>query len=46
MNHFGVRQVVSAALVLILSGIAASFYMTELWHLVALWAWFWVSAPV
>ncbi|MGT2446291.1 MFS transporter (plasmid) [Ensifer adhaerens] len=37
MNHFGVRPVVSTALILIISGIAASFYMTELWHLVAIW---------
>jgi sugar phosphate permease len=37
MNHFGIRQVVSAALALILVGIVASMFMTEIWQLVALW---------
>jgi len=37
MNRFGVRQVVSVALVLIVSGVLASFAMTEVWQLVALW---------
>lgn len=37
MNHFGVRQVVSTALLLIMSGIVASFFMTELWQLLLLW---------
>ncbi|MGN6549187.1 MAG: MFS transporter [Pararhizobium sp.] len=37
MNHFGVRRVVSAALLLIMGGIAVSFLMTELWQMVALW---------
>ena len=37
MNRFGVRQVVSAALALIVTGILASFAMTEVWQLVALW---------
>lgn len=37
MNHFGVRKVVSSALILIVSGIVASFFMTELWQMVALW---------
>lgn len=37
MNHFGIRQVVATALGLILAGIAASLFMTELWQLVALW---------
>jgi MFS family permease len=37
MNHFGVRQVVSFALALILGGIALSLFMTQVWQLVALW---------
>lgn len=37
MNHWGVRKVTLVALVLILGGVGASFFMTELWHLVALW---------
>jgi len=37
MNHFGVRQVVATALALILAGIVVSFFMTEVWQLVALW---------
>lgn len=37
MNHFGIRRVVSVALLLIMGGIAASFMMTELWQMVALW---------
>jgi MFS family permease len=37
MNRFGVRQVVSVALAMIVAGIVASFAMTEVWQLVALW---------
>ncbi|RWX79189.1 MFS transporter [Neorhizobium lilium] len=37
MNHFGVRQVVATALILILCGIVVSLFMTEVWQLVALW---------
>ncbi|WP_117195713.1 MFS transporter [Rhizobium terrae] len=37
MNHFGIRQVVTAALVMILGGIVVSLFMTEVWQLVALW---------
>ncbi len=37
MNHFGVRQVVATALALILGGIVVSFFMTQVWQLVALW---------
>lgn len=37
MNYWGVRRVTISALLLILGGVALSFFMTELWHLVALW---------
>ncbi|MCL6706707.1 MFS transporter [Pseudomonas sp. R2.Fl] len=37
MNHFGIRSVVAVAVALISGGILASFFMTELWHLVVLW---------
>lgn len=37
MNHFGVRQVVATALALICVGIVTSFFMTQIWQLVALW---------
>jgi len=37
MNTFGVRQVVSTALLLISGGIVASLFMTELWQLMLLW---------
>ncbi|EYR78801.1 MFS transporter [Shinella sp. SUS2] len=37
MNHFGIRQVVSTALALIMGGIVASFFMTEVWQLLLLW---------
>ncbi|MND29163.1 Regulatory protein UhpC [compost metagenome] len=37
MNHFGVRQVVSTALGMIMVGIVASFFMTEVWQLLLLW---------
>jgi MFS family permease len=37
LNHFGLRRVVAFALALIACGIAASFAMTKLWHLVVLW---------
>jgi sugar phosphate permease len=37
MNHFGVRPVVVTALGLIMGGVVASFFMTEVWQLVLLW---------
>jgi MFS family permease len=37
MNHFGVRQVVSTALAMIVFGIVASLFMTEIWQLLLLW---------
>jgi MFS family permease len=37
MNHFGIRQVVTAALVLIGAGIGLSLMMHELWQLMVLW---------
>ncbi|WP_159952130.1 MFS transporter [Rhizobium sp. 18065] len=37
MNHFGMRSVIGAALMLIGGGILVSFQMTELWQLIALW---------
>ncbi|MGU3401095.1 MFS transporter [Brucellaceae bacterium D45D] len=37
MNQFGLRRVVAAALVLISSGLIGSIFMTEQWHMVALW---------
>lgn len=37
MNYFGVRTVVSAALIMIASGIVGSFFVTEVWQLIAVW---------
>lgn len=37
MNHFGIRPVVATALALIIGGILASLFMTEMWQLVLLW---------
>jgi sugar phosphate permease len=37
MNTFGIRQVVSTALVLIAGGIVTSLFMSELWQLMLLW---------
>ncbi|WP_349436919.1 MFS transporter [Pararhizobium sp. A13] len=37
MNHFGIRQVVSTALALIMGGIVVSLFMTEVWQLLLLW---------
>ncbi|MBB4186970.1 MFS family permease [Sinorhizobium terangae] len=37
MNHFGVRQVVTTALALIMGGLVVSLFMSEVWQLVALW---------
>ncbi|MGV8988744.1 MAG: MFS transporter [Cypionkella sp.] len=37
MNYWGVRKVATFALVLILAGIVASYFMSQLWQLVALW---------
>lgn len=37
MNHFGIRQVVTAALGLILFGVITSLFMVEVWQLLLLW---------
>ncbi len=37
MNRFGVRRVASCALMLILSGLVGSLWMTQIWQLVLLW---------
>jgi len=37
MNSFGVRRVVTTAVVLITSGLVGALFMTELWQLVLLW---------
>ena len=37
MNRFGLRMVTAAALSLIGGGVVLSFWMTELWQMVALW---------
>lgn len=37
MSHFGIRQVVTIALGLIMAGIFASFFMREVWQLLLLW---------
>jgi MFS family permease len=37
MNRFGIRKVVTSALLLIGSGILASFFMTHLWQLILFW---------
>ncbi len=37
MNRFGPRRMAALALGLIAAGIAGSFYMTKVWHLLALW---------
>lgn len=37
MNRFGIRPVVATAVGMICSGIVASLFMTQVWHLVALW---------
>ncbi|WP_019644257.1 MFS transporter [Novispirillum itersonii] len=37
MNHFGLRRVTVVALSLIAAGVAGSFVMTKIWHLVLLW---------
>ncbi|MFZ1428245.1 MAG: MFS transporter [Geminicoccaceae bacterium] len=37
MNRFGIKRVVSSALVLIMSGLVGSLLMTEVWQLVLLW---------
>lgn len=37
MNHFGIRQVVSTALAMIVFGIVASLFMTQIWQLLLLW---------
>lgn len=37
MIHFGVRKTVTAALVMISSGLVGSVFMTEEWHMIVLW---------
>ncbi len=37
MNRFGVRRVAAVALVLIACGVAGSFAMTQIWHLLLFW---------
>ena len=37
MNRFGVRRVAPCALMLILSGLVGSLWMTQIWQLVLLW---------
>lgn len=37
MNHFGLRRVAVVALSFIAAGVAGSFVMTKIWHLVLLW---------
>ena len=37
MNHFGLKKVVTAALVLIGGGVGLSLLMTQLWQLMVLW---------
>ena len=37
MNRFGVRAVAATALTMIAGGVIASFFMTQLWHLMVLW---------
>lgn len=37
MSHFGIRQVVTTALGLIMAGIVVSFFMREVWQLLLLW---------
>ncbi len=37
MNHFGLRKVVASALVLIVSGLVGSLFMTEIWQMLLLW---------
>lgn len=37
MNQFGMRRVVMAALFMISSGLIGSMFMTQQWHMVALW---------
>lgn len=37
MNQWGIRKVASFALAMIMGGVFASFFMTELWQLIALW---------
>lgn len=37
MNQWGIRRVAGFALTMIMGGILLSHWMTELWHLIALW---------
>ncbi len=37
MNRFGVRNVVMSALALIVAGLGASLFMTQVWQLILLW---------
>lgn len=40
MDHFGLRRVLLAALLVMSASSAASAYMTETWHLIVLWGFF------
>lgn len=40
MDHFGLRRVLLTALVVMAASSAASAYMTQTWHLIALWGFF------
>lgn len=37
MNQWGIRKVASFALIMIMASTITSFFMRELWHLIALW---------
>lgn len=37
MNQWGIRKVASFALIMIMSGVLVSLFMTQLWQLIALW---------
>src|SRR5690606_40538214 len=37
MNQFGLRRVITTALVMISAGMLGSMFMTEQWHMLALW---------
>src|SRR5579871_7009142 len=37
MNRYGLRNVTLSALLIVISGLLASLFMTKVWHLVLLW---------
>ena len=45
MNRFGLRRVVSTALLLISAGFLGSLVMTDVWQLILLWGVVSASAP-